>query len=244
MRILFICQFFAPDITAAAFRMSDFAKLLAEAGDEVRVITSYPHKAQVADVDDQPFTAAGIQVNRCHLRQVQGSGAKAYLRHYWSFVHGSLRLGLGIWRAGWRPDVIYASSPPLFVGVTGRALSMLFRRPMVFEVRDIWPAAAVSAGQIRAHGRAYRLGRYLEKYLYRHAQHITCVAAPMRDYVMTQTRTPVTVVYNGISTESISAAEPARPSERQNSPRVHPVRRKSGTCPAAGTVAASHGRIA
>ena len=106
--------------------MSDFAKLLADAGDEVRVITSYPHKARVAEVDDRPFEAKGIQVYRCHLHEVRGSGAKAYLRHYGSFVRGSLRLGWKIWRSGWRPDVIYASSPPLFVGITGRVLSEAF----------------------------------------------------------------------------------------------------------------------
>ncbi len=72
MRILFICQFFAPDITAAAFRMSDFARLLAQSGDEVRVITSYPHKAHVTDVDDRPYEEAGIRVYRCQLRKVKG----------------------------------------------------------------------------------------------------------------------------------------------------------------------------
>ncbi len=117
--------------------------------------------------------------------------------------------------------MIFASSPPLFVGVTGRALSVLFRRPMVFEVRDVWPAAAVSAGQIRANGKAFRIGRSLEKYLYKRADHITCVAAPMRDYLIQQSATPVTVVYNGISAESIEA-EPTTPhaSQHPNSPHV------------------------
>lgn len=204
MRILFICQYFAPDITAAAFRMSDFARLLADAGDEVRVITSFPHKAQVeaqgaTDPDDSSFRSAGIQVMRCHVSPVVGGGAKPYLRHYASFLRGSLRLGWQVWREGWRPDVIYATSPPLFVGISGRLLSMLFRRPLVFEVRDIWPDAAVSAGQLRADGRAYRLGKVLERYLYRKADYITCVARRMSDYLRQQTSTPVEVVYNGIS---------------------------------------------
>jgi glycosyltransferase involved in cell wall biosynthesis len=220
MRILFICQFFTPDITAAAFRMSDFARLLAAAGDEVRVITSYPHKAHVDQVDDRTFETAGIRVDRCRLPEVRaGYGARSYLRHYLSFVRGSLRLGWRVWREGWRPDVIYASSPPLFVGLSGRVLSMLFRCPWVFEVRDIWPAAAVSAGQLRADSRAYRLGQRMERYLYRHADHLTCVAAPMRDYLVQQTERPVTVVYNGIATDSITAV-PVSSHPPENSPRV------------------------
>lgn len=198
MRVLFICQFFAPDITAAAFRMSDLAKLLAEAGDDVRVITTYPHKSDVTQVDDSPYRDMGIDVQRCHVQEVVGSGARAYLRHYLSFLRGSLRLGFRLWRSGWRPDLIYASSPPLFVGLSGRALSVLFRCPMVFEVRDIWPDAAVSAGQLSADGWAYRLGQWMERYLYRKAAQMTCVARPMQQYLQQHTRVPVTVIYNGI----------------------------------------------
>jgi glycosyltransferase involved in cell wall biosynthesis len=223
MRILFICQFFAPDITAAAFRMSDFARLLAEAGDEVCVITSNPHKALVtADLDDTPFEAAGIRVLRSPIRDVVGTGARAYLRHYLSFLKGSLQLGWRVWREGWKPDVIYASSPPLFVGISGRLLSLLFRRPLVFEVRDIWPDAAVSAGQLREGGRAYRIGKLLENYLYRKADHITCVAKRMSDYLQRRTRTPVTVVYNGISLDPAvlldAGVSPLRENAQTNGP--------------------------
>ncbi len=210
MRILFICQFFAPDITAAAFRMSDFARLMSDAGDEVCVITSEPHKVKIGDVDDAPYAAAGIRILRCPLNSVQGRGARAYLAHYMRFVVGSLWLGVRVWREGWRPDIIYASSPPLFVGITGRVLAKLFGCPMVFEVRDVWPDAAVSAGQLRPGGRAYRWGRRLERYLYRKADHITCVAEPMREYLIQETKTPVTVVYNGIDLDSSPSVLPDR----------------------------------
>jgi len=213
MRILFICQFFAPDITAAAFRMTDFARLLAAKGDDVKVITAFPHKVQVTAIDDRSFADAGIDVRRCPIVEVHGGGARAYLKHYLSFVWGSLRQGVRVWREGWRPDLIYVSSPPLFVGVSGRVLSLLFRRPVVFEVRDIWPDAAVSAGQLRAGSLAFRLGQLLERYFYRKAARITCVAEPMRDYLQRWTRTPVTVVYNGVSVDRSTARAVSPPAE-------------------------------
>ena len=203
MRILFICQFFAPDITAAAFRMADSSRLLAEMGDEVRVITTYPHKVQVDHVDDSDFERAGIHVSRCHVPAINGGGARTYLKHYLTFAWKSVILGIRAWRSGWRPDMIYASSPPLFVGLSGWVLARVFRCPMVFEVRDIWPDAAVSAGQLTADSRAYRLGQWLEKFLYKRASHITCVAAPMKDYLKRHCQVPVTVVYNGVSSEII-----------------------------------------
>ena len=211
MRILLISQFFAPDITAAAFRLTDFAHLLAKRGHELKVITTHPYKAQITEVDDSRFEQLGISVARCHIKDVVGSGARAYLKHYMSFVRGSIRLGTGIWRRGWRPDVIYVSSPPLFVGLTGRCLAMLFRRPWVFEVRDIWPDTAVAAGQLNPHGRAYRIGRRMERYFYRSADHITCVSRPMSDYLQEESSTDVTVIYNGVPTEQIAPTPRQRP---------------------------------
>ena len=209
MKILLITQFFAPDITAAAFRLTDFARLLVKRDHEVQVITAYPHKAQVEAIDDAAFESEGIQISRCHIQDVVGSGARAYLTHYMSFVRGSIRQGWKIWRTGWRPDVIYVSSPPLLVGMTGRFLAALFRRPWVMEIRDIWPDTPVAAGQLSQDGRAYKIGRKMEKYFYRKANRLICVSQPMSEYLAEETRTPVTVIYNGVSLEDAEA-------ERQN----------------------------
>jgi glycosyltransferase involved in cell wall biosynthesis len=55
-----------------------------------------------------------------------------------------------------RPDLIWASSPPLPVGTLGELLSRRFRRPWVLEVRDLWPESAVSVGWLREETRLYR----------------------------------------------------------------------------------------
>ncbi len=226
MRILILTQFFAPDITAAAFRMTDFARLLSERGHDVRVITSHPHKVRslargpTLDAADRPEWGSDCGVLRCHIREVTGSGAKAYIRHYLSFVAGSVRLGTRLWLSGWRPDIIYVTSPPLFVGLAGRYLSLLYRRPVVFEVRDIWPDTAVAAGQLAADGRAYRIGRAMEKYFYRKASRLTCVSRPMAEYLANECETEVTVVYNGIPVPSDLPAA-SSPSET----------RPAATCP-------------
>ena len=45
MKILMVSQYFAPDITAAAFRMSETYQILSDTGHDVRVITAIPHRA-------------------------------------------------------------------------------------------------------------------------------------------------------------------------------------------------------
>jgi glycosyltransferase involved in cell wall biosynthesis len=196
MRILLVAQFFPPDITAAAFRLDEMCQLLAAQGHEIRVLTSVPHKAQVGGTKTDLSRA--VQIFRTPLFPVGKGGAKRYILHYLSFVLGSIWKGVGVWWSGWRPDVVWTSSPPLFVGLTGRFLSMLFRRPLVFEVRDIWPDTAVAAGQLPGSGPAYKIGKWMELYFYRKAAHIVCVAQPMRQRIAEQTATPVSVAYNGV----------------------------------------------
>ncbi|MBN1341610.1 MAG: glycosyltransferase family 4 protein [Phycisphaerae bacterium] len=198
MRILVVSQFFAPDITAAAFRVTDVVTLLGKAGHDVKVITSLPHKAQVHSNEEVERAIPTVDVHRVRLNELKGGGLRRYLSHYLSFVRRSAMRGVKIWLTGWRPDVIWASSPPLFVGLSARFLSMLFRKPLVFEIRDIWPDTAVAAGQLSEHGRGYRIGRKLELYMYRKARHLTCVSMPMKAYIQGLTDIPVSVVYNGV----------------------------------------------
>lgn len=129
---------------------------------------------------------------------IDSGGMTTYLKHYFSFVCRSLWNGLRLRFTRWRPDVIWASSPPLFVGVSGWALSKIFGCPLVFDIRDIWPQSAVAAQQISKGGRAFRLGRILERWLYNSADHITCVSQPMANYISTQTSVQTAVIYNGI----------------------------------------------
>src|SRR3954463_10134280 len=146
MRILVLSQYYIPDVTAAAFRLSETAELLARSGADVVVLTSVPHKSNVqAPAAHEELTS--VRVERSKLKPLTGTGTKAYLFHYLSYVYGTVARGARLWARGWTPDVILASSPPLFVGLAARVLSLLMRRPFVLDVRDIWPDSAVAVGQ-------------------------------------------------------------------------------------------------
>ena len=62
--------------------------------------------------------------------------------NYMSFATNSAIRGLVLPT----PSVIWASSPPVFVGTVGSLLARRFRRPWIFEIRDLWPESAASVG--------------------------------------------------------------------------------------------------
>lgn len=201
MRILIISQYFMPDITAAAFRIGETADILARNGHALSVICAKPHKSSV-NVTDEEST---YPVKRIGIRPLNGGGLVNYLLHYFSFVAGAMASGFSVARR-FRPDVVWATSPPLFVGIAGVFLARVTGAPLVLDIRDIWPESAAGAGQISEKGLAFRFGRVLERWLYRRAAAITCVSAPMARYLAEASQRPVTVIYNGARRSALGEA--------------------------------------
>jgi glycosyltransferase involved in cell wall biosynthesis len=86
---------------------------------------------------------------------------------------------VGALRARGPFDVVYATSPPLFVGAAGLALHRLKRAPFVFEVRDLWPESAVALGELSS-PRAIAWAGKLEELCYNRASRIVVVTEGIR----------------------------------------------------------------
>jgi glycosyltransferase involved in cell wall biosynthesis len=81
-----------------------------------------------------------------------------------------------------RADVVFATSPPLFTGMAGVAIARMSAAPLVLDVRDLWPAAAVSLNQISP-GLVTGAAEHLERWLYRRASSVVAVTAPFCEHI-------------------------------------------------------------
>jgi glycosyltransferase involved in cell wall biosynthesis len=84
---------------------------------------------------------------------------------------------------GPRPDVVFATSPPLTMALPAIVAARRWRAPLVFEVRDLWPEAPIQMGALRA-PLAQRLARALERAVYRAASEIVALSPGMRDGIL------------------------------------------------------------
>lgn len=213
-KVLLITQYFEPDITAAAFRLTALYRFLKKRGCDVHVLTAYPHKTSLArDVDTKEDN-----VTRVHLKQSEG-GKGGQLKQQIIFMLKTIGKVLS-GRVGYRYDYVIATSPPLFVGVAGYVAHLVTRAKFLLDVRDIWPDSACAAGMLPDHGPLYRLSKSLERFLYRAADHITCVSQPMAEYISGELarerrgdKAKVSVVYNGVDLE-VSPGLEAEPPTR------------------------------
>jgi colanic acid biosynthesis glycosyl transferase WcaI len=91
-----------------------------------------------------------------------------------SFVH-ALR--------GKRPDVIFTTAPPLPVAVPAALLGWIHRTPIVLNLQDILPDAAVHVGLLK-NPKLIRLFEALEKFAYQTATKTTVIADDFVDHLL------------------------------------------------------------
>lgn len=182
MRILIFTQFFPPEIGATQTRLATFASGLAGRGHEVEVICEVPNHPQGIIHDGyrgRPVVVRrnehGYRITHVWVYTSKTKTTRTRLAFYGSYAAMATVVGA----ARPRPDVILASSPPLPVAAAAAAVAARHRVPWVMDVRDLWPAAAVALGELRA-GKALRMARWLETRLYESAAAITVVTEPFR----------------------------------------------------------------
>lgn len=200
MRILILSQHFTPEVTAARSRLHPIAELLAQRGHEVEVLTAVPNHPEGVIQDGyrgKIVVRREIDGFRVRYVWVLASPRKTMwtrLAFYGSYAAMATVAGV----FGRRPDVIFASSPPLPVAAAARALSIRYRVPWVMDVRDIWPEIAVVLGEL-TNERMIRAAEVLERRLYRSAARIVTVTDAFRDDIAERTADPakISVVRNG-----------------------------------------------
>ena len=196
MKILIIAQYYNPDITAAASRITETADLLCETGHNVTVVTATPHKSNVSDYDVYDENALAT-ILRVKVGAGPQQGAWGLIKQYLGFSIGALLKVVRNLRVI-SPDIIWISSPPLPVTMASLVLRFFFRVPVVLDIRDIWPESAVNIGKIKRGSLLERLGKKLERLSYNHAEEITCVSSNMKDYLDERTSNKVTTIYNSV----------------------------------------------
>lgn len=98
-------------------------------------------------------------------------------------------------------DVILASSPPLFVAMAGYMISKVWRRPWIFELRDLWPASIAAVGL--GNKTPIRILEKIELFLYRKADRIISLTDSFKENLIRRGISPdkIDIVTNGVDTD-------------------------------------------
>ncbi len=177
MHILIYSYNYHPEPIGIAPLMTELAEGLVKRGHSVRVITGMPNYPQRQIYDGYrgkwyvTEEKNGVTIQRSYLRIKSKPNLLDRLLLELSFVFTSIPQALN----GWRPDVILLTVPPLMVSLPAALLGCLYDCPVVLNVQDILPEAAVRVGLIRNKWMIRAL-ETLEKFAYRTADSISVIA--------------------------------------------------------------------
>lgn len=172
MRIVFLTQYFPPEVGAPQNRISHLASTFKMKGADVTVLTAMPNYPEMVvheeyrgkwfcreDIDGLEVLRSWIFVNRSR------KSLAFRLLGYFSFVLTSLFVGVFRLR---KFDYIVCESPPLFLGISAYVLNSIRGGKLILNVSDLMPESAERLGLVR--NKLLLSASYkLEEFLYRHS---------------------------------------------------------------------------
>ena len=213
MRILFFSHYYPPEGNAPAARTHAHCRRWAAAGHEVTVVTCVPnhprgvvypgYRNRLHQVEE----LNGVRVVRLGTFLAANAGVFRRVASWLSYLAAAVLYGL----LARRCDVVLATSPQFFCAWAGVLVATVRRRPLLLEIRDLWPASITAVGAIRARPVLWAL-EVLERGAYAAAAHVVTVGDGYRRELIARGVAPerVSVVTNGVDPELFHSRPPNR----------------------------------
>jgi len=209
VKILYVSQYFPPEMGAPAARVAELAELWTLAGHEVTVLTGFPnhptgnvpreYRSKLWRlVCREQFNE--VKVIRTWLLPFPNRKPLERMLNYSSFAASAASTGMFFPQ----PDVVIASSPQLLVGLAGCWLARWQQVPFILELRDLWPESLAAVGMGSEDCPLYRILKRLAGYLYQACDHLVVVTPAFKEILVENWRVrseKISVVENGVDTD-------------------------------------------
>lgn len=186
MNIWIVNHYAIPPSMGGLVRHYYFSKYLQKKGHTVKIFTSSKiHNTDINMIRDKSLYKEemedGVEYTFVRSRDYKGNGLDR--------IFNMMDLPFKTWKTmkqfykKQKPDVIYTSSPDLFVAYFALLFGRKHKIPVVVEVRDLWPESIVVYNKISCRNPIILLLYQLEKWIYKRADRIIFTMAGGADYI-------------------------------------------------------------
>jgi glycosyltransferase involved in cell wall biosynthesis len=202
MKILYISQYFHPEIGATTNRALANVRYFANKKHDVTVLTELPNHPKgifFEGYKHKIFMKEKMEnfiINRVWVFTSRKKNFMTRILFYISFMLMGILHTLFNWK---RYDLVYVTSPPLFVGMISIVLKKTFpKTKFIFEVRDLWPDSAIELGELN-NKLFLKLSLKLEKKIYDTSDYIIAISKDMRNKIIKKgyNKKKISIIYNG-----------------------------------------------
>lgn len=207
VKIQVLCPHFEPDSAPTGEFMSAIVNNLGERGHELHVVTALPWYREHAVEEGwggkliQTETRSWGEIARVHPfpTDKRNIGARA------AAFAGFTAVGLGTAVLDrFDPDIVFAMSPPLSLGLAGWLAAERRRVPFVFNIQDVFPDVAIETGTI-SNPKVIAAAKRLERFVYDRSDVVTVLSEEMQRNVDAKTTSRTEIIPNFVD---ISTFEP------------------------------------
>jgi hypothetical protein len=203
MNILFLTDNFPPEVNAPATRGYEHCQEWLKKGANITVITCAPnfpqgkvypgYKNKLFSKEDMD----GITVIRVWSYISANKGFLKRTLDYISFALTGFIAGLFQ-----KADLVLTTSPQFFTNFAGYGLSLLRRKPWVFELRDLWPESIRTVGAMEE-SKVLDFLEKVELFFYRKANRVVVVTPAFKRNLVNRGTDPgkIDVIPNGANME-------------------------------------------
>ncbi len=205
MHILYQHQYFVPPDGIGGTRSYEMARRLVKAGHRVTMITSSAFFPEHYRFDDRLSRLEMDGIELLVIR-IPYSNKLSYLERIKAFGEFAIRALLATTKVK-DVDLLFATSTPLTIAIPAVFGKFWHNRPMVFEVRDLWPELPIAIGALRNPVLKW-LARWLERFAYANSAQVVALSPGMKEGVV-RTGYPeetVTVIPNSCDVELFGRA--------------------------------------
>jgi len=200
---LILCHYFPPEIGAPQARLSEMASVWLKSGFDITVVTCLPnHPTGIIydgykDLDYKIEYINNIKIVRCKTYATPNEGFIKKLIGHLVFMFSSV---LQAGKYAKYSDIVLVSSPTFFSVISAYFLSKKYKKPYIFEVRDLWPAIFIELGIIKNKFLLIVLEK-LEIFLYENAAKIVTVTESFKRNIINRgiPKEKVITITNGVN---------------------------------------------
>ena len=186
MNIWIVNHYAIPPNMGGLVRHYYFSKYLQKKGHNVKIFTSSKiHNTDINMIKDRSLYKEeiedGVEYTFVKSRDYKGNGMDR--------VINMMDLPFKTWKAmklfyeRQKPDVIYTSSPDLFVAFFALRFGRKYKIPVVVEVRDLWPESIVEYNRMSRKNPIIQVLYQLEKWIYKKADQLIFTMEGGKDYI-------------------------------------------------------------
>jgi glycosyltransferase involved in cell wall biosynthesis len=194
MKIIYLHQYFKFPNESGGTRSFDLAASFSRLGHHVDIVTSTSDTSYKTGKRWSKIEKNGLVVHYTYLRYRNDMNYYQRLIVFFQFFWFSTLKLISL-----KGDIVLATSTPLTIGVPALIKKWIHKTPFIFEIRDIWPEAAIAIGAIN-NKILQKISYLLEYLIYKQAEALVPLSVDMKQSIISRypklVEKPIQVIEN------------------------------------------------